>query len=144
MPIDYSKYPKDWKAISARIRARAGNRCETCGVANGLLIIRSDVDAERYVVFCPETGGTMWPNGQWIRASEEPEEFMHADHFTKVVLTVGHLDHNPANNADDNLRCFCQLHHLRHDAKEHAKNAANTRRQKHIDRTGQMEMFNEA
>ena len=38
MPIraeNKSRYPKDWKAISARIRQRAGNRCEECGAENG-------------------------------------------------------------------------------------------------------------
>ena len=35
MPIDYRNYPKDWKAISRRIRfERAGNKCEWCGAAN--------------------------------------------------------------------------------------------------------------
>lgn len=35
MPIDYSKYPADWKAISQRIRfERAHNRCEWCGAEN--------------------------------------------------------------------------------------------------------------
>ncbi len=28
MPVDYRKYPTDWKAIRARILERAGNRCE--------------------------------------------------------------------------------------------------------------------
>ena len=28
-------YPKDWTKIAARIRERAGNRCERCGVAPG-------------------------------------------------------------------------------------------------------------
>jgi 5-methylcytosine-specific restriction endonuclease McrA len=40
MPIraeNKSLYPKDWKAISLSIRARAGNVCETegCGAVNG-------------------------------------------------------------------------------------------------------------
>jgi hypothetical protein len=35
MPIDYSRYHPDWKAISRRIRfQRAGNRCEWCGAEN--------------------------------------------------------------------------------------------------------------
>lgn len=28
MPCDYSKYPKNWKEIRAKVLARAGNRCE--------------------------------------------------------------------------------------------------------------------
>jgi hypothetical protein len=47
---------------------------------------------------------------------------------SKVILTVAHLDHDPANCADDNLAALCQLEHLRYDAKHHAANAAATRR----------------
>lgn len=49
---------------------------------------------------------------------------------SKVVLTVAHLDHNPANCADDNLRALCQRCHLRYDAEHHRKNAARTRAMK--------------
>ena len=37
MPIkseNLHRYPKDWKAIRARILARAGHCCEWCGAAN--------------------------------------------------------------------------------------------------------------
>ena len=35
MPIDKTKYPPDWEAISSRIRfSRAQNRCEQCGAEN--------------------------------------------------------------------------------------------------------------
>jgi len=53
---------------------------------------------------------------------------------SKVVLTVAHLDHNPANCARENLRALCQRCHLRYDAKQHARNAKLTRAKK----TGQM------
>ena len=56
-----------------------------------------------------------------------------------VVLTTAHLDHNTANCADDNLKALCQRCHLRHDAKQHALNAAITRHQKTI-AAGQMEL----
>ena len=45
-----------------------------------------------------------------------------------VVLTVGHLDHDPANCAEANLRAWCQRCHLTYDAAHHARNAARTRR----------------
>jgi 5-methylcytosine-specific restriction endonuclease McrA len=51
-----------------------------------------------------------------------------------VVLTVAHLDHNPANCAPGNLRALCQACHLRYDAREHADHARETRAQK----SGQM------
>lgn len=34
-PENLKRYPKDWKAIRARILERAGNACEWCGVPNG-------------------------------------------------------------------------------------------------------------
>ena len=35
MPIDYSRYPPNWKTeIRPRILARANNCCEHCGVSN--------------------------------------------------------------------------------------------------------------
>ena len=40
-PENKARYPKDWKAISARIRERAGDKCEECGVANGATIENS-------------------------------------------------------------------------------------------------------
>lgn len=47
---------------------------------------------------------------------------------SKVVLTVAHLDHQPENCADDNLRAMCQRCHLTYDAAHHARNAAAGRR----------------
>ena len=50
-----------------------------------------------------------------------------------VVLTTSHLDHNPANCTDDNLRALCQRCHLCYDAELHARNAARRRTQRLID-----------
>jgi 5-methylcytosine-specific restriction endonuclease McrA len=33
-PENRHRYPKDWKDIVKRIKVRAGNRCEWCGVEN--------------------------------------------------------------------------------------------------------------
>jgi hypothetical protein len=90
MPIRPSQralYPPDWKAISARIREREGNRCKWCG-------------AENYQPH-PRTG-------------------------KRVVLTVAHLNHDERDCVDTNLAALCQGCHLRYDAKEHAKHAAET------------------
>ena len=35
---------------------------------------------------------------------------------SNVVLTVAHLDHQPENNADDNLAALCQRCHNTYDA----------------------------
>lgn len=49
---------------------------------------------------------------------------------SKVVLTVAHLDHQPENCDDDNLKAWCQRCHLTYDADHHKRNAAATRRAK--------------
>jgi hypothetical protein len=80
-----------------------------------------------------------------VRESADPQRFAVLDDSNsnahlldderaiRVVLTVAHLDHDPAHNDDANLRAWCQLHHLRYDAALHARNAAETRRRKLID-----------
>lgn len=40
----------------------------------------------------------------------------HPETGSKVVLTVAHLDHQPENCADDNLRAWCQRCHNVYDA----------------------------
>ena len=49
-PFDRSKYPPDWEAISRRIRERDGDRCRTCGVANGALVERPGGKVTRVVL----------------------------------------------------------------------------------------------
>lgn len=91
MPIraeNRARYPKDWKAISLRIRnERARGRCE-CGGECG-----------------DDHGGRCdaW-NGE-----EHPLT------GSRVVLTVAHLDHTPENCADANLKAMCQRCHNRYD-----------------------------
>ena len=45
----------------------------------------------------------------------------------KIVLTVAHLDHDPRNNADDNLAALCQRCHNRHDAEHRRQTRSHTR-----------------
>ena len=41
MPCDYSNYPLDWHTrIRPEILARAGHRCERCGIANYTVVRR--------------------------------------------------------------------------------------------------------
>lgn len=87
-PENRARYPKDWKAISLRIRnERAQGQCECsgeCGSDHG----------ER----CPEFNG-----------------MEHTETGSIVVLTVAHLDHTPENCSDDNLKAMCQRCHNRYD-----------------------------
>jgi hypothetical protein len=109
MPFHKERYPEDWKQISLRIRNRANWACE-CGGECGA------------------------HDGMCLALPGVP----HPDTGAKVILTVAHLDHDPQNCDEKNLKAMCQRCHLCYDAKHHAKNAAITRRKKKID-AGQLE-----
>ena len=119
-------YPPDWKQISLRIRTeRAENKCEQCSAPNGQTVMRHK-DGSAYTLADGKTFDAS--NGEFlgmIRGSELP-----AGHFVKIVLTVAHLDHDPANCADENLKAWCQKCHLAYDAEMHKANSAKTRRAK--------------
>lgn len=117
MPIraeNKARYPKDWKAISLRIRERAGQRCEKCHAPNGELILREQSEDYAFeptytddtgMIFSAEDGREMGfqlpqdAKGKWVC----------------VVLTVAHIDHQPENCADDNLKAWCQRCHNIYD-----------------------------
>lgn len=128
MPIradNRGRYPKAWKAIRARILARAENKCEWCGVANGATGYR-DKDGTFHPcaldAFDTDTGSCAPPAHRTFR----------------IVLTIAHVhDKSPENCADDNLAALCQRDHLRHDLADHMRNAAETRRRKADEASGQ-------
>ena len=99
-PDNRARYPKDWKAISQRIRFdRAGGRCECegeCGIDH--------------------TGRCEAIHGQ-------PNPMTGSN----VILTTAHLAHVPESCGDDNLKAMCQRCHLRYDRHHHAINARKTR-----------------
>lgn len=125
MPMDRSKYPKNWKAISLRIREREGHRCRFCKVPNRTSIARGTAsDAGTYMT---ENGDVFSEvNGRRIGSARGSE--YEAGRFTRIVLTVAHLDHDTTNNDDSNLAALCQKCHLAHDRDQHTKNARATRR----------------
>lgn len=41
--------------------------------------------------------------------------------IVRIVLTVAHLDHQPENCSDDNLKAWCQRCHNRYDSAERRK-----------------------
>jgi hypothetical protein len=134
MPMKRELYPPDWEEISRRIRfERAAGKCEAtmpdgsrCNAPHGEYICRLARDKERWV------HGDELTNTGAGEYHGEP-----VSRAVRVCLTVAHIDHDTTNNADDNLAAWCQLHHLRHDAGLHARNAAATRRRK----SGAVDMF---
>lgn len=117
-PENKHLYPDNWKEISYRIRfERARGCCESCGMKHWAVIKR-------------------FANGSWrpLTAIEWDMVFLRIRNqhsnmteslkhhgFTRIVLTVAHLDHDPTNNKDENLKALCQKCHNRHDAKHRAQ-----------------------
>lgn len=116
-------YPKDWKAISLRIREREGQKCKTCKAPNGQIVWRS-ADGAKYMLERGEVFSSV--DGEYLGMCKGSE--YNGGNMVKIVLTVAHLDHDPTNNDDANLAALCQKCHLTYDAKHHAKNAHQTRR----------------
>lgn len=116
MPIDYSKYPPNWKSeIVPSVRERSGGCCEQCGLENGQTVYKISLcikdDDGRYKI-----------RSLWFRDKRdaEREKGFGSVHPVKVVLTVAHLDHDELNHdvKIDRLKDLCQACHLRYDAKE--------------------------
>ena len=56
---------------------------------------------------------------------------------SKVVLTVAHLDHDPTNNDEENLKALCQKCHNQHDGHQRAGN----RKRRLAARNGQLALL---
>lgn len=128
MTFHAERYPKDWKAIRARILARAGNACEQCRAPNGVTIVRGE-DAAALGTYMLEDGVVHDEDTGAVLGRARGSEY--EGRWVKVVLTIAHLDHDESNNDESNLRALCQLHHLRHDAADNARRRrANAQRRK--------------
>lgn len=101
-PENRDRYPDNWKVISNRIRfERAEGRCECLGECG-----RGTHDGR-----CPNRHGRpAYGTG------------------SRVVLTVAHLDNQPENCDQGNLRAMCQGCHLHYDRDHHTATRAETRR----------------
>lgn len=118
MPIDYKEYHPKWKLISRLVRfRRAKNRCEWCGLQNGIYIHRNEDGTHARV--CASVWEAVRAK-KWSGWSEQAAFRLFG--YSRVVLTVAHLDHDKTNNRFWNLAALCQKCHLGHDAKQHAEN----------------------
>jgi len=126
--IDYKKYHSEWKSrIRPAILARAANCCEQCKVANKKVILRGQWNGQE-AYQCPDYGhiynaDTGEKIGQDYVGEVDPSG---KRKFTRVVLTIAHLDHDIENNDPENLKALCQRCHLAHDLEHHRINARKT------------------
>lgn len=65
-----------------------------------------------------------------FREAEEYRYFPVPTRIVGIVLTIAHLNHDPTDNRDENLRALCQWCHLDHDRRFHLGNARRTRARK--------------
>ena len=121
MPMRRELYPRNWNKISRDVIQKAGKQCEWCGLRNHAVGVRV--------------------NGKFIETPHlYPGQMVEGYKVLRIVLTVMHLDHNPANCDYDNLKAACQKCHLSYDQEYHIANAAATRRRKR-ERAGQMKLL---
>jgi hypothetical protein len=86
------RYPPDWKENSERIRfQRAGGRCECTGECR------------------------LHKGRRCVERHGEPAVYARG----KIVLTVAHLNHQPEDCREENLKAMCQRCHLRYDVQHH-------------------------
>lgn len=142
MPVDYKRYPANWKEISKRIREREGNKCKWCGLANGAIGHR-------------DPGGRFWTDEEIDRMVEGDTLDYEPWRRVRIILTVAHLGtdyddgrpgdkHDKMDVRDCNLAALCQRCHLNYDRDEHIANAKVTyarKRRAAILNTGQMELL---
>lgn len=111
MPIDYKEYPPNWKTeIRPAVLQRANNCCEDCGVPNYALIYR------------PYKNKPDWklaPGGH-----EADAMVLDGIKFTKIILTIAHLDSDKENHDVKlgRLKALCQRCHLKLDINHHTAN----------------------
>jgi hypothetical protein len=122
-PENRHRYPDHWPEIRAAILKRAANCCEACRVPNHTNILRG-IGRDRGTYQLPDGIVRNAENGGLVCL--RPFDFL--GYPVRIVLTVAHLDHIPENVEPENLRAWCQLHHLRYDAHHHAQTARQTRR----------------
>jgi len=132
MPIDYSKYPPDWKETVERIRKRSGDKCEYCKLPNHSFVWSVPMWVREVENDKPKYKRSMI----WFRDKHDAYREAKGKGGIKkveVILTVAHLDHDETNHnvSDDRLLHLCQACHLRYDAREKYNRAIEKGRQRY-------------
>lgn len=122
----YSGAP--WKEARERILKRARNRCEECGAPNRKTLLRHKADWSPQALHAIDLDRP-YIKARWFGPSHRRRSVVLSRpitgcRFVMVILTVAHLDHEPANLDDSNLRAFCQFCHLMYDRQHHHETRA--------------------
>ena len=128
-PENRNRYPPDWPQIVARIRQRACNKCENCGIPNYRLGGRLRDGTFYDAMPLGQNGlGFEWPEPGTHAWCTRDNHHVHL-RIIRIVCTTAHLDHLVENCSDDNLRFWCQRCHLAYDRRLHNETAYRTRRE---------------
>ena len=129
MPVDYKKYPSNWKTeIRPDILKRANNCCESCRVPNYKYILRGQWNGIE--CYQDEDGMIYDAKTSEVIGSDYLGEVHPTNTLIKVVLTIAHLDHDIINNDYSNLKALCQRCHNRLDVNFRKENRKNNRNKK--------------
>lgn len=118
MPIDYKRYPPNWKReIVPRILVRADYKCECCGVAQSSYPVRGVKKVWKQMKHGKRQVSRTF---HYDSEHEAVQDGCTAVYQTKIILTIAHLDHDETNwgVSDERLKAMCQLCHLQYDAAE--------------------------
>lgn len=141
MPIDYKKYPKNWKTeIRPAVMARAESKCEKCGIENYSVGWRQGKDGQfihalKFVY--GEADGPIisktYKEAKAIadnrnRIARKVRDQLCMSKYIVIVLTVAHLNHDINDNRIENLMALCQRCHNVMDAPYRAKNRAKNKK----------------
>ena len=131
MPMDFSRYPEDWKDLALKLKKKAKWKCQQCKKPcrrRG----ESVADFEKRL------------SSKWKPLlSEKLEDYERTGVLQykpkRFLLTVAHLDQNPSNIAPKNLKVLCAPCHLRFDVQFRSYN-----RRRLLERRGQLRLFPES
>jgi hypothetical protein len=132
MPVDYRLYPANWKKeIRPAVLTRAEHKCERCGLRNYSVGHRERdgrfVGVHGNITLDPAGEGLLYPSLEPLTHKEARKiadglNLIEQEvHYMVIVLTIAHLDHNPAHNDMQNLGALCQRCHLNYDRLDNQK-----------------------
>jgi len=123
MPIDYNKYPTNWKSkIVPLILDRDKHRCKFCGIENKQTVKSIKIRVQ-------DQDGKYKLKAFWFSSESDLSRSLPLSNgdvkSVTVILTVAHLDHDETNHdvSMDRLAALCQFCHLNYDAKEKYRRA---------------------
>jgi hypothetical protein len=114
-----------WRLITNFVRfERAKGCCETCGRRHGQIMCT-----------LPDGRVHFWGEPEWFWSNDEVAPYpnlmdMLEAKFSKVSLATAHLNNDPRDRSDTNLKSLCQRCHLNHDREFHLEQARANRRAK--------------